>query len=169
MRICNFILTTTNLSYGQKYWHFSDHTNFILTCSSGALYNNKGRYTVSKLGLLATTFWQQTTDNTLSYKSLWYSSEVRTSHQACCTTDLLHYSTSHDSTVLFMAMALLYNTKAGLMSLSSIYVVFLFLQQQHCHLLPSCSLCIILHASTWLQLPALSNPWQYELSFTSPQ
>ena len=29
--------------------------NFILTCSSGALYNNYGRYTISKLGLLATT------------------------------------------------------------------------------------------------------------------
>ena len=40
MRICDSFLTTANLSYNPKCWHFSDHTNFILTCSSGALHNN---------------------------------------------------------------------------------------------------------------------------------
>ena len=161
MRMCKFFLTTTNLSYGQKYWHFSDHTNFILTYSSGALYNNKGRYTVSKLGLLATTFWQQTTDTAQPH---WATSHFDT--QVKCALRIRLAALQHFPwlyTALFMAMALLYNTD---WCLSVAYVVFLYsiqfryrcIQQQHCHFLPSCSFCIILHASTWLQLPALSNP-----------
>ena len=47
-----FYLYLQNLSYDQKRWHFSDHTNFILTCSSRGLH--KGRYIVNKLHLLAT-------------------------------------------------------------------------------------------------------------------
>ena len=39
----------------KKCWHFSDHTNFIPSCSSGALYKGKDRYIVNKLDLLATT------------------------------------------------------------------------------------------------------------------
>ena len=34
----DFSNTPANLSYDQKCWHFSDHTNFILTCNSGSLY-----------------------------------------------------------------------------------------------------------------------------------
>ena len=41
-------LRIANPSYAQKYWHFSDHMNFILTSSSGALYKSQGRYTAKK-------------------------------------------------------------------------------------------------------------------------
>ena len=33
MKICKF-LTTANLSYDQKCWHFSDHANFIPTSNN---------------------------------------------------------------------------------------------------------------------------------------
>ena len=68
--IYDFFKTSANLSYDQKCWHFSDHTNVVLTCS----FVQRQRYCVNKLHLLATSlvanYWSGTA--TQSTKSLWH-------------------------------------------------------------------------------------------------
>ena len=131
--------------------------NFILTCSTWALYNNKGRYTVSNLGLLATTSWYSR--QPIQHSHTEWQVTLILKWSAHFATSLLHYSTSHASTALLMTTALLYNTD---WCLSVAYVQCSYFpykldidayNSSMAIFCPASWLPLYHLASTWLQLP----------------
>ena len=107
--IYDFLKTSANLSYDQKCWHFSDHTNVVLTCS----FVQRQRYCVNKLHLLATSlvanYWFGTA--TQSTKSLWHLAAGSLNYSIPVLQHSVYYSLPYTSTLLLMATVLLYNTE----------------------------------------------------------